>query len=73
MSYAYVLQIHGLRHENINPLIGCLTEGIPAMVWEYCSRGSLHDIIRQQDIKLDWAFKLSLLTDLVRVSLSHVC
>ncbi|CAL8095065.1 unnamed protein product [Orchesella dallaii] len=58
--------IHGLRHENINALIGCLTDGIPALVWEYCSRGSLHDIIKQQDIKLDWAFKLSLLTDLVR-------
>lgn len=65
------MQIHGLRHENINALIGCLTEGIPALVWEYCSRGSLHDIIKRQDIKLDWAFKLSLLTDLVRVSTKH--
>ena len=50
-------------------MLGCLTEPQPALVWEFCSRSSLHDIIRQSDIKLDWAFKLSLLTDLVRVSL----
>lgn len=29
---------------------------------------SLQDVIRNFDIKLDWDFKLSLLTDLVRVS-----
>jgi guanylate cyclase 2F len=64
----HLFQVHGQRHENLVALIGLLTEGIPSMVWEYCSRGSLHDVIKQQDIKLDWAFKLSLLTDLVRVS-----
>lgn len=52
-------------------MLGCLTEPVPALVWEYCSRGSLHEILQQNDIKLDWAFKLSLLTDLVRVS-SHL-
>jgi len=54
-------------------MLGCLTESRPALVWEYCSRGSLYDIIQQNDIKLDWAFKLSLLTDLVRVSESSFC
>ncbi|CAG7785472.1 unnamed protein product [Allacma fusca] len=58
--------LHGLRHENLAAMLGCLTEPRPAIVWEFCSRGSLHDIIKQCDIKLDWAFKLSLLTDLVR-------
>lgn len=36
------------------------------MVFEYCSRGSLQDVLIMDDIKLDWSFRLSLLTDLVR-------
>ena len=57
-----------MRHENLVAMLGCLTSPQPCLVWEFCTRGSLHDIIKQSDIKLDWAFKLSLLTDLVRVS-----
>lgn len=63
-----ILQIHELRHENLNPLIGLLVDPVrPALVWEYCSRGSLEDVLMQDEIKLDWSFRLSLLTDLVRV------
>ncbi|KAK0094156.1 hypothetical protein PV326_011713 [Microctonus aethiopoides] len=62
-----LVMIHGLRHENLNPLIGCLTEPTrPCLVYEYCSRGSLEDVLMQDEIKLDWSFRLSLLTDLVR-------
>ncbi|KAJ8686310.1 hypothetical protein QAD02_022104 [Eretmocerus hayati] len=62
-----LITIHGLRHENLNPLIGCLTEpNRPCLVSEYCSRGSLEDVLVQDEIKLDWSFRLSLLTDLVR-------
>jgi guanylate cyclase 2F len=61
--------MHGLRHENLNVLIGCLTDpNRPALVLEWCSRGSLEDVLVQDEIKLDWSFRLSLLTDLVRVS-----
>ncbi|XP_022248722.1 retinal guanylyl cyclase 1-like isoform X2 [Limulus polyphemus] len=62
-----LLQIYELRHENINPFLGCLSDPQqPALVWEHCSRGSLADVLASEDIKLDWSFKLSLLTDLVR-------
>ncbi|CAK9802664.1 Retinal guanylyl cyclase 2 [Anthophora quadrimaculata] len=62
-----LVTIHGLRHENLNPLIGCLNEPArPCLVYEYCSRGSLEDVLVQDEIKLDWSFRLSLLTDLVR-------
>lgn len=37
-----------------------------AMVFDCCSRGSLQDVLIMDDIKLDWSFRLSLLTDLVR-------
>ncbi|KAF5287948.1 hypothetical protein FQA39_LY15586 [Lamprigera yunnana] len=62
-----LLILHGLRHENLNPLIGCLAEPPrAALVAEWCSRGSLQDVLQQDEIKLDWSFRLSLLTDLVR-------
>lgn len=65
----FLILLHGLRHENLNPLIGCLAEPPrAALVSEYCARGSLQDVLQQDDIKLDWSFRLSLLTDLVRVS-----
>lgn len=64
-----LVMIHGLRHENLNPLIGCITDiPHPGLVSEWCTRGSLEDVLIMDDIKLDWSFRLSLLTDLVRVS-----
>ena len=63
-------QCRDLRHENLNPYTGFLADPVhPCIVMEYCSRGSLNDIIHNEDFKLDWDFKLSLLTDLVRVRL----
>ncbi|KAL1375679.1 hypothetical protein pipiens_004604 [Culex pipiens pipiens] len=62
-----LVMAHGLRHENINPLIGWLNEPTrTALVFEHCSRGSLQDVLIMDEIKLDWTFRLSLLTDLVR-------
>ncbi|XP_063708957.1 uncharacterized protein LOC134837507 [Culicoides brevitarsis] len=63
----HLLVAHALRHENINPLIGWISDPQrTAMVFEYCSRGSLQDVLIMDEIKLDWSFRLSLLTDLVR-------
>ncbi|KAI5714148.1 hypothetical protein M8J76_011677 [Diaphorina citri] len=66
-SVDHLLQLQGLRHENLNPFIGFLWDPTgPALVWEFCCRGSLEDVLVQDEIKLDWTFRLSLLTDLVR-------
>jgi guanylate cyclase 2F len=45
---------------------GCLCEGRPALVFDHCGRGSLEDVLVADEIKLDWTFRLSLLTDLVK-------
>ena len=42
-------------------------ERMLAVVSEHCTRGSLHDLLAQRDIKLDWMFKSSLLLDLIKV------
>ncbi|KAH3824148.1 hypothetical protein DPMN_125977 [Dreissena polymorpha] len=32
---------------------------------EYCARGNLQDMLQNDDMKLDWDFKLSLIQDIV--------
>ncbi|XP_028038507.1 uncharacterized protein LOC114249220 isoform X1 [Bombyx mandarina] len=61
-----LLLMQNLRQENVNPFIGCLCEGRPALVFDECWRGSLEDVLMADDIKLDWTFRLSLLSDLVK-------
>ncbi|XP_048192187.1 retinal guanylyl cyclase 2 [Perognathus longimembris pacificus] len=56
-----------LRHENVNPLLGFFYDsGMFAIVTEFCSRRSLEDILINEDVKLDWMFKSSLLMDLIK-------
>uniref|UniRef100_A0AAQ4QUP1 Guanylate cyclase n=1 Tax=Gasterosteus aculeatus aculeatus TaxID=481459 RepID=A0AAQ4QUP1_GASAC len=56
-----------LRNENVNPFIGFFLDcSMYAVVTEHCSRGSLQDLLRNEDVKLDWMFKSSLLLDLIK-------
>ncbi|XP_068629207.1 uncharacterized protein [Battus philenor] len=61
-----LLALHALRHENLSPFVGCLAEVRPALVFEAGGRGSLEEVLMADDIRLDWTFRLSLLTDLAR-------
>ncbi|XP_030632601.1 retinal guanylyl cyclase 2 [Chanos chanos] len=56
-----------LRNENVNPFLGFFADcDMFAVVTEYCSRGSLYDLLRNDDVKLDWMFKSSLVLDLIK-------
>ncbi|XP_067888872.1 retinal guanylyl cyclase 2 [Heterodontus francisci] len=60
-------KMRDLRNENVNPFLGFLCDsGVLAIATEHCSRGSLHDLLRNDDVKLDWMFKSSLLMDLIK-------
>ncbi|KAE8620380.1 hypothetical protein XENTR_v10010216 [Xenopus tropicalis] len=60
-------KLRELRHENINLYLGLFDDiGVIGVVSEHCSRGSLEDLIQNQDMKLDWMFKSSLLLDLIK-------
>ena len=57
-----------MRHENINLFLGLFFDfGIFGVVTEHCSRGSLEDLLNNENVRLDWMFKSSLLMDLIRV------
>uniref|UniRef100_A0A667WPT8 Guanylate cyclase n=2 Tax=Myripristis murdjan TaxID=586833 RepID=A0A667WPT8_9TELE len=56
-----------LRNENVNPFLGFFLDcSMFAVVTEHCSRGSLQDLLRNEDVKLDWMFKSSLVLDLIK-------
>lgn len=57
-----------LRQDNINSFIGACVEPMRTLlVTDYCAKGSLYDIIENEDIKLDDLFIASLVHDLIKV------
>uniref|UniRef100_W5KM71 guanylate cyclase n=1 Tax=Astyanax mexicanus TaxID=7994 RepID=W5KM71_ASTMX len=61
------VQLRDMRQENLNLFLGLfLDSGIFGIVVEHCTRGSLEDLLNNEDMRLDWMFKSSLLLDLVR-------
>lgn len=64
-----LFQMKDMRHENVNPFLGFFHDcSVFAIVTEFCSRGSLEDLLLNDDVKLDWMFKSSLLLDLIKVN-----
>ncbi|UYV71690.1 hypothetical protein LAZ67_9000053 [Cordylochernes scorpioides] len=56
-----------LRHDNVNKFIGaCVEPHCLYVVTEYCSKGSLQDILENEDFKLDQLFIASLVFDLIK-------
>lgn len=59
-----------IQHDHLVRFYGACIEGeVPCLLTEYCPKGSLQDILENHEIKLDWMFRLSLMHDIVRVSL----
>ncbi|KAL1132356.1 hypothetical protein AAG570_010312 [Ranatra chinensis] len=55
------------RHDNINSFIGAVIEPMKILIiTDYCAKGSLYDIVENEDIKLDKMFITSLVQDLIR-------
>ncbi|CAD5122392.1 DgyrCDS10822 [Dimorphilus gyrociliatus] len=56
-----------LRHDNINPFIGANADPGNVFVFtEYCTRGSLQDILANEDVKLDQIIIASLVFDIIK-------
>ena len=57
-----------LNHENINSFVGLAQDTIGVIVlWAHCPKGSLYEILRNDDIKLDVNFVLSFADDIAKV------
>ncbi|OWF56507.1 Atrial natriuretic peptide receptor 1 [Mizuhopecten yessoensis] len=60
-------KLYSVQHQNLVRFVGaCLEPENCAILMEYCSRGSLQDIIENDDINLDWTFRYSLIWDILK-------
>ncbi|KAK2159123.1 hypothetical protein LSH36_158g05005 [Paralvinella palmiformis] len=56
-----------MRFDNVNTFLGaCVDTSYIILVTEYCQKGSLQDILENDDVKLDSMFVASLLMDLIK-------
>lgn len=62
-------QIREVRHENLIPFIGASVDhGNVAILTAYSARGSLEDVLANEDLHLDNMFVSSLVTDILKVT-----
>ncbi|XP_046988319.1 guanylate cyclase 32E-like [Schistocerca americana] len=60
-------QIREVRHDNIIPFIGASVDhGNLCVLTAYCARGSLEDVLANEDLHLDNMFVSSLVSDIVK-------
>ncbi|XP_052127251.1 guanylate cyclase 32E-like, partial [Frankliniella occidentalis] len=60
-------QIREVRHENLIPFIGaCVDQGALCILTAYCARGSLEDVLANEDLHLDNMFVSSLVADILK-------
>ncbi|XP_062509817.1 atrial natriuretic peptide receptor 1-like [Corticium candelabrum] len=62
-----VLKVRQLDHTNLCKFIGCSFDGSHlAIISEYCAKGSLNDVLLNDEIPLNWDFRFSFSKDIVR-------
>ncbi|XP_071355558.1 atrial natriuretic peptide receptor 1 [Trachinotus anak] len=56
-----------VQNEHLTRFIGaCIDPPNMCIITEYCPRGSLQDLMESEGITLDWMFRYSLITDIVK-------
>lgn len=66
----YAPQMKDIQHDHLVRFYGaCVDPPNCSILTEYCPKGSLQDILENDQIKLDWMFKLSLMHDITRVGI----
>ncbi|CAF1276151.1 unnamed protein product [Rotaria sp. Silwood1] len=69
---ALQLEMQDLTHDHIARFIGiCIDPKHQYIVTEYCPKGSLQDILENEEIKLDTMFKHSIMHDIVK-GMQHI-
>ena len=68
IQIVYPIQMKDTHHDHLVRFIGaCIDAPNCCLITEYCPRGSLQDILEDEDITLEWNFRYSLVHDIVKV------
>ncbi|VDO94942.1 unnamed protein product [Soboliphyme baturini] len=62
-------KMRGLHHDNVNRFLGIIIQSnFVCVVREYCAKGSLFDVLLNENVRLDSLFIASFIDDLLKVS-----
>ncbi|KAK3733152.1 hypothetical protein RRG08_046076 [Elysia crispata] len=62
-----IKRIKDLQNDHIVRFVGaCIDPPHQCIITEYCPKGSLQDVLENEEIKLDWMFRYSIMQDIVR-------
>ncbi|XP_041356549.1 atrial natriuretic peptide receptor 1-like [Gigantopelta aegis] len=62
-----VKKVKDLQNDHIVRFVGaCIDSPNQCILTEYCPKGSLQDVLENDEIKLDWMFRYSIMQDIVR-------
>ncbi|KAF9127022.1 hypothetical protein BGW39_006177 [Mortierella sp. 14UC] len=62
-----IMDVMELRHPKLVELVGvCLQPPDICIVYEYCSKGTLTEVLANPDLNFNWLFKLSFMSDISR-------
>ncbi|XP_061188878.1 atrial natriuretic peptide receptor 1-like [Saccostrea echinata] len=68
LSMTNLIELKAMReflHANVNPFVGaCIDPPNICCLFLYGTKGSLQDVLENDDIKLEWAFKVTILKDI---------
>ena len=57
--------VRNLHHENLCVFIGaCIEKDHVSVLYEYCSRGCLQELLLHKKLNLDWMYRVSMASDL---------
>ena len=60
-------ELRDLNHQNLNQILGVTTKSPNiCIIQNWCKKGSLYDILGNEDIHLDWVFKNTFLWDIIK-------
>uniref|UniRef100_A0A8D8TCN0 Guanylate cyclase n=3 Tax=Cacopsylla melanoneura TaxID=428564 RepID=A0A8D8TCN0_9HEMI len=62
-----IKQVRDITHENTVRFVGaCIEYPCILILTEYCPKGSLKDVLQNEQLKLDWNFRMCLIHDIVK-------
>ncbi|XP_059425932.1 atrial natriuretic peptide receptor 2-like [Carassius carassius] len=62
-----VKEVRELDHPNLSKFLGgCIEVPSISIITEYCPKGSLADVLLNEDVPINWGFRLSFATDIAR-------